>query len=56
MTRIHPVTRFPACASEIPPEVKLTFARDLIEISIPLFENKNPNNPLPDDGGSDTTT
>ncbi|HNR31939.1 MAG TPA: hypothetical protein PKI11_13700 [Candidatus Hydrogenedentes bacterium] len=55
MQRIHPVTRLPAGASNIPPEVKLTFARDLIEISIPLFENKNPSNPLPDTGGGDTT-
>ncbi|MBP8131655.1 MAG: hypothetical protein KA184_18910 [Candidatus Hydrogenedentes bacterium] len=55
MIRLHPVTRAPASASEIPPEVKLTFAMNLIEISIPLFQNKSPDNPLPDGGDDDTT-
>lgn len=50
MGHIAPLTRTPGTAETIAPEVKLTFIRDVIEVSIPLFENKNPSNPV------DTTT
>ena len=58
MRQVRLLTRKPDNGQTIAPEVKLTFIRDMIEVSIPLFVNKNPSNPLPDDGGGggDTTT
>lgn len=41
------VAGVPRPASTIAPEVKLTFARDVIDVAIPLFVNKNPTNPDP---------
>jgi hypothetical protein len=50
----------PRRASTIAPEVKLTFARDVIDVAIPLFTNKTPTNPDPDPdpdtGGGGTAT
>ncbi|MFP4500048.1 MAG: hypothetical protein ACLFTT_03525 [Candidatus Hydrogenedentota bacterium] len=54
MRRIQPLSRAAAPGSAIAPEVKLTFWRDLIDISLPLFINKDPNNSI-DDGGSNDT-
>lgn len=42
MKRIQPISQRPAMAADIAPEVKLTFLRDVIEVSIPLFVNKEP--------------
>lgn len=50
MGHVAPLTRTPDSADTIAPEVKLAFIRDVIDVSIPLFENKNPSNPV------DTTT
>lgn len=47
MKRLRPVSRKPQAASDVAPEVKLAYLQDLIEISIPLFENKDPSNPAP---------
>ncbi len=52
MQRLQPITRLPAAGETVPPEVKLTFARDVIDVAIPLFTNKNPQNPT----GTGTTT
>ena len=52
MQRLHAITRPPLPGETIPPEVKLTFARDVIDVAIPLFTNKNPQNPT----GTGTTT
>ena len=56
--RLRCLSRAPECAQELAPEVKLTFLRDLLAIggesatlvdgltvSIPLFVNKDPQNP-----------
>ncbi len=58
MKRIRPVSRGRVLPASIAPEVKLTYFMNLIEISIPLVQNKDPENPDPDTGtgGDDTTT
>lgn len=61
MHRIRPITRPPAVAQNIAPEVKLTFIRDfvgatgdnpefvgILDVLIPLFINKDPGNPAPE--------
>ncbi len=55
MRRIRPLSRSAAPGSAIAPEVKLTFFRDLIDISLPLFVNKDPSNPIDGGGTSDGT-
>ncbi|MBI1319212.1 MAG: hypothetical protein GC168_09745 [Candidatus Hydrogenedens sp.] len=51
------VSRRPAVAQGVPTDVKLVFLRDVIDAAIPLFENKDPQNPLPPTStGTDTTT
>jgi hypothetical protein len=58
MTHIRTLTRVPARAQDVAPEVKLTFIRDFIvaagdetpladvlTATIPLFINKDPSNP-----------
>lgn len=45
MKRLRPLTQCAPAAASIAPEVKLTFARDVIDVSIPLFINKNPQTP-----------
>jgi len=47
MTHLKTVTVKPRAATSVAPEVKLTFLVDVIEASIPLFQNKNPQNPQP---------
>lgn len=58
MNHLNALTRSPELAQAVPPEVKLTFLGNVIEAAVPLFENKNPTNPLPpdEDPGTDTTT
>ena len=41
----------PRPAQNISPDVKLTFVIDLLTVSVPLFENKDPQNPAPGGGG-----
>ncbi len=57
MKHLNALTRLPETAQAVPPDVKLTFVGNVIEASIPLFQNKNPQNPLPpeEDPGTDTT-
>ena len=50
MRHLDAMTRIPGKADQIAPEVKLAFIRDVIDVSIPLFENKDPSNPLPTSG------
>ena len=45
MTRLRPISKKPEQAAGIAPEVKLTYIVDVIEISLPLIQNKNPTNP-----------
>ena len=47
MKHTRNLSRLPQMAETIAPEVKLTFAIDVIEAAIPLFTNKNPQNPAP---------
>ena len=61
MHRIAPLTKqgcagAPNRASTIAPEVKLTFARDVIDVAIPLFTNKSPSNPDPGTTTGETGT
>ncbi|MDP2326288.1 MAG: hypothetical protein Q8N51_19980 [Gammaproteobacteria bacterium] len=61
MIRLRPLSRCPARAQDIAPEVKLTFLRDFLDATggntavtdgltaiIPLFVNKDPSNPAPE--------
>jgi len=48
MKRLHCISRRPRAASDIPPDVKLAFVSDIIAVSIPLFQYKEDNNPVPD--------
>ncbi len=50
MKRLHCITRCPDRAASIPPDVKLSFISDIISVSIPLFQHKADNNPVPDTG------
>jgi hypothetical protein len=49
MKRIRPVTRPRVQYASIAVEVKLEFARDVIDVSIPLFQNKDPQVPADPD-------
>lgn len=55
MNRIRTVTRQRMAPASIAPEVKLTYLMNFIEISIPLVQDKDPENPDPttDTGGTD---
>ena len=46
MRRIRTITRKPAQAWYIAPDVKITFLISILEVSLPLFQNKNPQNPI----------
>jgi len=39
----------PDHAAAVSPEVKITFVISILQASVPLFTNKNPQNPLPPD-------
>lgn len=47
MHRIKPITQRPAHAAYIAPDVKITFLIQILQASLPLFVNKDPQNPLP---------
>ncbi len=55
MKRIRAISRTPRHAA-IAPEVVMTYIMNLLEISLPLFTNKNPKNPLPPAGTGGTGT
>ncbi len=57
MKHVNALTCMPERAA-IAPEVKLTFLADVFDAAVPLFENKNAQNPLPPDDtdGTGTTT
>ena len=46
MRRIRPVSRKPQHAASIAPEVKLTFAIDVLTAAVPMFTNKDPQNSI----------
>lgn len=48
---LRALSRMPRPAQNISPDVKLTFVVDVLTVSLPLFENKDPQNPEPDTGG-----
>lgn len=52
MHRIRPVTRKPDSAAHLSPEVKITFLINVMEVALPLFQNKDPQNPA----GTETDT
>ena len=45
MHRIRPITRRPDSAAHLSPEVKITFIINVLEVALPLFQNKDPQNP-----------
>lgn len=49
MKRVRMISRFPEHAATAAPEVKLAFIIAVLQASIPLFQNKDPQNPLPPD-------
>jgi len=48
---LRALSTLPKPAQNVAPEVKLTFLIDVLTVSVPLFENKNPQNPAPNGGG-----
>lgn len=53
MKRIQPISKLPEHGATVAPDVKITFIASVLEAAVPLFTNKNPQNPLPPD---DTAT
>lgn len=53
MNRIRPLTKLPEHGATVAPDVKITFVISILQAAVPLFANKNPQNPVPDNG-SDT--
>lgn len=51
MRRMRSLSRTPEVAASIAPEVKLTFLIQVLQAAVPLFQNKNPQNPLPPASG-----
>lgn len=51
MRRMRSISRTPEVAASIAPEVKLTFLIQVLQAAVPLFQNKNPQNPLPPASG-----
>ncbi len=49
MKRIQPVSKLPEHGATVAPEVKITFIVNMLEAAVPLFTNKNPQNPVPSD-------
>ncbi len=47
MKRIHPISKMPEHAASITPDVKITFIIDILQASLPLFRNKDPQGPMP---------
>jgi hypothetical protein len=56
MTHLALISRAPEKAQDIPTDVKLVFLADVFTAAAPLFENKDPSNPLPPDTTGGTTT
>jgi len=48
---IQTITASRPATAQVPTDVKLAFLGDVIEAAIPLFENKDPQNPEPPSGG-----
>ncbi len=45
MKRVKIISKSPELGATIAPEVKLAFVIDVLEASVPLFVNKDPQNP-----------
>jgi len=54
MHRIRPITRRPNSAAHLSPEVKITFIINVLEVALPLFQNKDPQNPVTTETNTDT--
>jgi len=47
MKHVGRISATPSRGEDMAPEVKLAFIVDIIEVSIPLVQNKDPSNPAP---------
>ncbi len=56
MRTIRPITKRPDHAWNVAPDVKLTFIVTILQASIPLFQNKDPQNPVTGGTTGDDTT
>ena len=45
MARIRPITRVPEKGASISPEVIITFIIQVLTAAVPIFQNKDPQNP-----------
>ncbi len=54
MHRIHPLTKRPAHAWNVTPDVKIAFIITILQAALPLFQNKDPQNPITDIPPADT--
>jgi hypothetical protein len=50
MHRIRPISKQPAHAGYLAPDVKITFIINILEVSVVLFRNKYPQNPIESEG------
>lgn len=51
---LRAISRLPEAAQSVPTDVKLAFLADVFDAAAPLFQNKDPQNPLPPE--DDTST
>ena len=56
MKRLRCISKAPEFAQSVSLEVKWTYVMDLIEITLPLVQNKNPQNPDGTTTGGDEIT
>jgi hypothetical protein len=46
MRHLRSISKKPALSYSLAPEVKITFIISILQASVPLFQNKNPRNPV----------
>lgn len=54
MNHLRSVSRKPLLGGTATPEVKLTFIITILEAAVPLFQNKDPQNPVTTTTSTDT--
>ena len=54
MKRIQPLTKLPEYGATVSPDVKITFIITVLQASVPLFTNKNAQNPVETPDGTTT--
>ena len=50
MRKLRPITKRPDHAWTVAPDVKIVFMISILEAALPLFQNKDPQNPTEGEG------